>query len=59
MGNFDLFEGGFNLVVRVEANLVHEVIEVLAVELPFDFGEDRFDRIEFRRVAHVEHGLDV
>ena len=55
----DLFEGSRYFLVYVEASLVHEVVQALAVELPLDFGEDRLDRIEFGRVTDVPNGLDV
>ena len=55
----DLFEGSRNLLVLIEASLVHEVVQALAVELPLDFGEDRLNRIEFGRVTDVPNGLDV
>ena len=55
----DLSESGFNSLVYVEALLVHEVIQALAVELPLNFREDRFDRVEFRRVTDVPNRLHV
>ena len=48
MVGFDRSEGGFNGIVYVEALLVNEVVEALAVELPLYFREDCFDWIEFR-----------
>ena len=59
MVGFDRPEGGFNRPVHVEARLVHEVVEALAVELPLDFREDGFDWIEFRRVTDVPNRLHV
>ena len=44
----DRFEIGFNCLVCVEARLVHEVVEALAIELPLDFREYCFDRVELR-----------
>ena len=45
--SFDRSEGGFNGLVYVEAFLVNEVVQALAVELTLNFREDRFDRVEF------------
>ena len=59
MVGFDRSESGFNSLVYVEARLVHEVVEALAVELPLDFREDRFDRVEFRRITDVPNRLHV
>ena len=56
---FDRFESGFNSLVCVEARLVHEVVQTLAVELPLDFREDRFDGLEFRTVTDVPYRLHV
>ena len=56
---FDRFESGFNSPVCVEARLVHEVVQALAVELPLDFREDRFDRLELRTVTDVPYRLHV
>ena len=55
----DCSESSFNFLVCVEACLVHEVVEAPAVELPFDFREDGFDWVEFRRVTDVPNGLHV
>ena len=55
----DHFESGRNLPVYVEARLVHEVVQALAVEFPLDFREDCFDWIEFRRVTDVPNGLHI
>ena len=57
MVDFNRSKGSFNSLVYVEALLVNEVIQALAVELPLDFREDRFDWIEFRRVTDVPNGL--
>ena len=46
-------------VVGVEANLVHKAVEPPLVEDPLHFAEGCLDRIEFRAVAHVEHGSNV
>ena len=59
MVGFDRSEGGFNSLVCVEARLVHEVVQALAVELPLDFREDRFDRLELRTVTDVPYRLHV
>ena len=55
----DRFESGFDCLVYVKAFLVHEVVEALTIELPFDFREDCFDWVELRRVAHVPYRLHV
>ena len=54
---FDCSESGFNSLVCVEARLVHEVVEALAVELPLDFREDGFNWVEFRRITDVPYRL--
>ena len=59
MISIDCSEGGFNGFVYVEALLVNEVVQAVAVELPLDFREDRLDGIEFRRVNDVPNGLHV
>ena len=55
----DHFECCFDCLICVEARLVHEVVQALAVELPLDFREDRFDRVEFRRITDVPYRLHV
>ncbi len=55
----DHFESGRNLPVYVEARLVHEVVQALAVEFPLDFREDRFNRVEFGRVTDVPNWLHI
>ena len=52
-------EGGFNSLVYVEALLINEVVQALAVELPLDFREDRFDWLELRTVTDVPYRLHV
>ena len=59
MVGFYRSEGGFNSLVYVETLLIHEVVQALAVELPLDFREDRFDRVEFRRITDVPNRLHV
>ena len=56
---FDRFESGLNSLVCVEARLVHEVVQALAVELPLYFREDRFDWLELRTVTDVPYRLHV
>ena len=55
----DCSESGFNCLVYVEACLVHEVVEALTIELPFDFREDCFDWVELRRITYVPYRLHV
>ena len=55
----DRFESGRNLPVYVEARLVHEVVQALAAEQPFDFREHSFDWLEFRTVTDVPYRLHV
>ena len=56
---FDRSESSFNSLVCIEACLVHEVVQALAVELPLDFREDGFDWLEFRTVTDVPYRLHV
>ena len=55
----DRFESCFNLLVRVEARLVHKAVQPLAAELSLDFREDRFNRVEFRRVTDVPNWMHI
>ena len=55
----DCFESGFNLLVLVEARLVYEVVQPLAVELSLDFREDRFDWLKLGTVTDVPNRLHV
>ena len=59
MINCDRFKSGSNCLICVEACLVHEVVEALAVELSLDFREDCFDWVELRRVTDVPDWLHV
>ena len=59
MVGFDRPESGFNSSVYVEARLVHEVVEALAVELPFHFRKNRLDWVEFRRITDVPNRLHI
>ena len=59
MINFDCSEGGFNSLVYVETLLINEVIKAMTVEFSLDFREDRFYRIEFRRVTDVPNRFHV
>ena len=52
-------ESRFNLLVSIEPSLVHKVVQALAVEHPFDFRENCFYRLEFRRVPDVPYWLEV
>ena len=55
----DCFESGCNLLVCVEARLVHKVVQPLAVELSLDFREDRFDWLKLGTVTDVPYRLHV
>ena len=59
MIGFNRSECGFNSLVHVEAFLVHEAVQALAVNLQLDFGEDCFDRVEFRRITNVPNWKHV
>ena len=55
----DHFESCFDCLICVEARLVHQVVESLAIKLPLDFREDCFYRLELRTVTDVKNRLHV
>ena len=55
----DHFESCFDCLICVEARLVHQVVESLAIKLPLNFREDCFDWLELRTVPDVPYRLHV
>ena len=50
-----IFDGSF----EIETSPIDKVIESSIAEEEFDAAENRFDRVELRRVGDVENRLDV
>ena len=55
----NLFKRHLYCSFEVETSPVDKVIESSIAEEEFDAAENRFDRVELRRVGDVENRLDV
>ena len=59
VGRLDRLERGLDLLLHVEPDPRHQVVQPLPDELPLHLREHRLDRVELGAVGDVVDGRDV